>query len=115
MSVLEDIEIVATGCAIVLGALTLLWGLTSLVSRVVALGGGLGRPRPVAAVAEGVPAHHVVAIAAAVAAVLGEGHRIVGIAAPAHRVPAWASSARYPQSRRRPAPGGSLHERTNGS
>lgn len=115
MSVLQDLEIVATGCAIVLGALALLWGLTALVGHVVALGSGLGRPRPVAAVAEDVPAHHLVAIAAAVAAVLGEGHRIVAIAAPAHRVPAWASSARYPQSRRRPALGGSSHERTNGS
>ncbi|MBE0532830.1 MAG: hypothetical protein IH626_18550 [Rhodospirillales bacterium] len=113
MSVLADLEIVATGCAIVVGALALLWGLTALVGHLVAL----GSPRPVvaAAAADGVPAHHLVAIAAAVEATLGEGHRIVGIAAPAHRVPVWASSARYPQSHRRPAFGGSLHERTDGS
>jgi len=115
VSALQDLEIVATGCAVVLGALALLWGLTALVGRVAAFASRLGHSNPVAAVEAGVPAHHVVAIAAAVAAVLGEGHRIVGIAAPAHRVAAWASSARYPQSRRRPAPGGSLHERTNGS
>lgn len=117
MSVLADLEVVATGCAIVLAALALLWGLTALVGRlVVALGGGLSRSQAIAApVGHGVPPHHLVAIAAAVEATLGEGHRIVGIAAPAHRVPAWASSARYPQSHRRPALGGSLYERTDGS
>ncbi len=111
MSILADLEIVATGCAIVMGALALLWGLTALVGRLVALGHGLAPAAPLQAkpaTVPGIPAHHLVAIAAAVEATLGEGHRIAGIAAPAHRVPAWTSSARYPQSRRRPAPGGSL-------
>ncbi|WP_316977213.1 hypothetical protein [Shumkonia mesophila] len=115
MSILADLKIVATGCTIVLGALVLLWALTAALGRLVAFGHGLGRSRPAAVAAEGIPAHHLVAIAAAVEATLGEGHRIAGIAAPAHRVPGWASSARYPQSHRRPALGGSLHERTDGS
>ena len=36
MSVLAEIEIVAIGCAVVVGALALLWGLTALVGRVAA-------------------------------------------------------------------------------
>jgi len=97
VSVLAEIEIVAIGCAVVVGALALLWGLTALVGRVAAPERGraadAAAPVPaVVAAAHGVPAHHLAAIAAAIDATLGGGHRVVGIAAPAHRVPAWAAS-----------------------
>lgn len=99
MSVLADLEIVAIGCAIVLGALAALWGLTALVGRAAALGGGrpgdaaaAAAPAAEPATAHGVPPHHLAAIAAAIEATLGGGHRVVGISAPAHRVPAWAAS-----------------------
>ena len=118
MNILADLEIVAIGCAIVVGALVVLWVVTALVGRLVALGGGTSlqaaaRNEPPAG--SGIPLHHLVAIAAAVEATLGAGHRVAAISAPAHRVPAWASSARYPQPDRRPALGASLNERTDGS
>lgn len=119
MNILADLEIVAIGCAVVVGALAVLWGVTALIGRIVALGGGGGSALAATAsglaVAPGIPPHHLVAIAAAVEATLGAGHRLAAISAPAHRVPAWASSARHPQPDRRPALGGLLNERTDGS
>gem|GEM_PF-6601747 len=119
MSILADLEIVATGCAVVVGALALLWGLMALVGRLVAL----CSRRPAAATAGAefavvalcIPAHHLVAIAAAVEATLGGGYRISGISAPAHRIPAWAASGRHPRPDRRPADGGLPNKRTDGS
>jgi len=119
VTILADLEIVATGCAVVVGALILLWWLTALIGRIVALSGGGGSALATTGsglpVASGIPPHHLVTIAAAIEATLGSDHQIVAISAPAHRVPAWASSGRRGAPDRRPALGGFLNERTDGS
>ena len=116
MSALADLDIVVTGCIIVMAVLALLWGLTAGVGRLVALGNGVHdrRRRAPGAVAE-IPPHHLVAIAAAVEAVIGEPHRIAGISAPAHRVPAWAGAGRHRRPNHQPTNGGSPNKRTDGS
>jgi len=119
VSVLADLEIVITGCVIVMAALALLWGLTVLLGCVVALGGGVegvdGDRRAAPVKTAGLPLHHLVAIAAAVEAVIGAPHRIVGIVAPAHRVPAWAGAGRHRRHDHRPVGGVSPNKRTDGS
>lgn len=126
MSALQDLEIVVTGCIIVMAVLALLWGLMVGVGRLVALGHALqARFRPAAAVetakaapaiaAAGIPSHHLVAIAAAVDVALGVPHRIVGISAPAHRVAGWAASGRHRRPDFRPAGASPLNKRTDGS
>ena len=109
---MADLEIMVSGVAIVLGVLVMLWGLTALVGVLFRLatkgrgrakggdggaeaGGGEASGAAVEAVAEdGAPPHHLVAIAAAVEAVLGQPHRILRVSAPPHRAPAWVREGR---------------------
>lgn len=114
MSVLADLDIVVTGCIIVLAVLALLWGLTAGVGAIVAIGHRVNDRRRRALEPAGIPPHHLVAIAAAVEAVIGQPHRIVGISAPAHRVPAWAGAGRHRRPNHQPAGGGFPNKRTDG-
>jgi len=94
---MQEIDVMAIGCAVVMAALALLWGLTALVGRLVELGNRIGARRAAAhpaAVAVGVPPHHLAVIAAAVAAIIEAPHRIVRVRAPGHRSAAWAGSGR---------------------
>ncbi len=96
---MSELEIMVTGVAIVMGVLALLWGLTSGIGAIVVGAGKMAqRPRRKAAVEAGdeagIPAHHLVAIAAAVAEVIGAPHRIVRVTAPAHRQSDWTARGR---------------------
>ena len=92
-----NVEIILTGFGVVMGALTILWAMTSLIGQV-AIRIDRRTPAPVTVPASpepatkdsGIPAHHLVAIAAAVDAVLDRPHRIVAVEAPPHRVTGWA-------------------------
>ncbi len=91
-----NVEIILTGFGVVMGALTVLWAITALVGQVM-IRAGRAAPAPAPAPARtepGIPAHHLVAIAAAVDAVLDRPHRIVAVEAPAHRVAGWARQGR---------------------
>ena len=99
---MSELEIMVTGVAIVMGVLALLWGLTSVVGAIV-VGAGKVANRPGRdpatgkrgeAEAGGIPPHHLVAIAAAVAEVVGAPHRIVRVSAPAHRQTDWTARSR---------------------
>lgn len=125
MSALQDLEIVVTGCVIVMAVLALLWGLTVGIGGVAVLGKRLGGRRRAAGAggaleavpalgAAGIPPHHLAAIAAAVEAVLGARHRLVGISAPAHRVAGWAASGRHRRPGSGPVGGSPLNKRTDG-
>ena len=103
---MAEIEIMATGVAIVMGVLALLWALTAFIGGIVKLGERANnQPRQqVAAQGQaadgGVPVHHLVAISAAVAEMIDAPHRIVTVSAPAHTAPSWAGHGR---TRRHPA------------
>ena len=98
---MSELEVMATGVAIVMGVLALLWGLTAAIGAV-AVGAGKVARRPRRAAsggktgtgADGIPPHHLVAIAAAVAEVIGAPHRIVRVTAPAHRQTDWTARSR---------------------
>lgn len=99
---LDNLELIGTGFAVVMAVLAALWGACALV----ALGfRAATRPAPAAAapapakavapaVPAGVPPHHLAAIAAAVSAVLGAGYRVTRVAAPAHKVEGWPMEGR---------------------
>ncbi|MCG8510274.1 MAG: OadG family protein [Rhodospirillales bacterium] len=99
---MAELEIMITGVAIVMGVLALLWALTALVG---AFAAGAARARNAARnrkarkqpAQDGIPAHHLVAIAAAVSEVIAAPHRIVRVAAPAHRSHGWTGQARVRQ------------------
>ncbi len=98
MTGMAELEIMATGVAIVMGVLTLLWAMTAMIGGVVKLGARAKNrtEKKVEADADegGVPAHHLVTITAAVAEVIDEPHRIVKVSAPAHTAPSWAGHGR---------------------
>ena len=91
-----NVEIILTGFAVVMGALTVLWAITALVGQVMIRAGRTkSTAAPVPASTEpGIPAHHLVAIVAAVDAVFDRPHRIVAVEAPPHRVAGWARQGR---------------------
>jgi len=95
---MAEVEIMATGVAIVMGVLTFLWAMTALLGAIVKLGARASdRPGKKVAVQEdgdGVPAHHLVAITVAVAEVIDGSYRIVKVSAPAHTAPSWAGHGR---------------------
>ena len=96
-----NVEIILTGFAVVMTALSVLWAMTALVGQYfIRTGRVLSEPLPQPAAAsapapEGIPAHHLVAIAAAVQSVMERPHRIVAIAAPPHRTAGWAREGRF--------------------
>ncbi|MBT3359689.1 MAG: hypothetical protein HN403_08685 [Rhodospirillales bacterium] len=98
MTGMAELEIMATGVAIVMGVLSLLWAMTAMIGGVVKLGGRVkSRPgKTVEAPTDqgGIPSRHLVAIVAAVAEVIDEPHHIVKVSAPAHTAPSWAGHGR---------------------
>ncbi len=102
---LENLEIILTGFAVVMIALALLWGACAIVgyffTRTPQGTSGTGSSHapkvpPSAAVASraGVPPHHLAAIAAAVAYTLGPGYIVTRVAAPPHKVSEWPLEGR---------------------
>ena len=107
--ILEDLEIVFLGFAVVLIVLTALWGVTALISRVIVSREAAARAAaehkaaraqgpataPAVTVPAGIPPHHLAVIAAAVAAAVPGRHRILDVVMPPHRMPAWINEGRY--------------------
>ena len=96
---MANVEIILTGFAVVMGALSVLGAMTWLVGQYFIQTGRVPR-EPMAATApppahEGIPAHHLVAIAAAVHSIVEGPHQIVAIAAPPHRTAGWAREGRF--------------------
>lgn len=95
---LDNLELIGTGFTVVILVLAALWGMSALVGRAFIRAGAAAKPAAVATpapvVAPGVPPHHLVAIAAAVAETLGAGVRITRVAAPAHKVEGWPIEGR---------------------
>lgn len=99
---MAELEVMVTGVAIVMGVLALLWTLTALVgvfTSATSKARNAARNRRIkkAEPAEGIPPHHLVAIAAAVSGMIASPHRIVRVAAPAHRTQGWAGQTRVRQ------------------
>lgn len=117
--ILEELELVGLGFAVVLIVLTALWGITAFTGRIfiardqavraaaerrtaaaaaqVPQAAPARAPGSAAAVAavSGAPPHHLAAIAAAVAAVMPGRHRIIDVTVPPHTMPAWINEGRY--------------------
>jgi Na+-transporting methylmalonyl-CoA/oxaloacetate decarboxylase gamma subunit len=104
---LDNLELIGTGFAVVMAVLASIWAACALVGTLFARAERAQAARaaaqapipapssPVAApVTAGVPAHHLAAIAAAVATVLGEGYRVTRVAAPAHMISDWPLEGR---------------------
>jgi len=108
-----QLELIATGCAVVVSALAALWAATALIGSVFKRIEANGEPpEEVMAEAElmraasmetedSVPPHHLAVIAAAVASTLGKQHRIIAIKAPAHVAPGWARATLWERTERR--------------
>lgn len=109
---LENLELIGTGFAVVLSVLAVIWAACALMGSVftraaakaaasAAAPPAVSAPavsaapaQPSAPIAPGVPPHHLVAIAAAVAHTLGAGYRVTHVAAPAHKVGDWPMEGR---------------------
>ncbi|PLW75973.1 OadG family transporter subunit [Cohaesibacter celericrescens] len=101
---LDNLEMIGTGFAVVMSALALLWASCSIVGFFFIRASAKAAPAasnspkvpPAAAVSAraGVPPHHLAAIAAAVADTLGTGYRVTRVAAPHHQVSAWPMEGR---------------------
>ena len=95
---IADLEILMSGIGVVLGVLTLLWLMTVLMGFLCRV--ATRRPKRPALESEetdeknGVPPHHLVAIAAAVATAMDRPYRITRIAAPTTSRSAWARDSR---------------------
>jgi Na+-transporting methylmalonyl-CoA/oxaloacetate decarboxylase gamma subunit len=96
---MDQLELIFTGFGIVIGVLSGLWGACALVGQLFR-----EKPSPVATpvpaakpakTEEGVPPHHVAAIAAAVAAVMSTPYRIINIDAPPLRADSWKVEGRF--------------------
>lgn len=116
---MESIELIATGFAIVLGVLAMLWAVTGLVAVVLnrpaksptevpaiaAIAAPAGQAGQIgqAALAPGgvpaphlaVPAPHLAIIAAAVATTFDTPHRIISVAGPYAHVSAWTQQGLF--------------------
>ncbi|WP_116131659.1 OadG family transporter subunit [Tropicimonas sp. IMCC34043] len=104
---LDNLELIGTGFAVVMLVLASIWGACALVGSVfiriadrAAAAAAAAAAQPVASpaaastAAAGVPAHHLAAIAAAVAHTLGAGYRVTRVAAPGHKVSEWPLEGR---------------------
>lgn len=106
---LENIELIGTGFAVVMTVLAALWAACALVgsffiradkaaAAAKAAAVPAAAPAPAlasGAVTSGVPPHHLAAIAAAVAHTLGTGYRVTRVAAPAHAIREWPLEGRF--------------------
>ncbi len=88
---MEQIGLITTGFAIVIGVLIGLWAICALVA--LAFKVKPASPNPTETIDDEIPAHHVAAITAAIAAVMSGAHQIVKIDAPPHVVPGWGESS----------------------
>ncbi|SNT19712.1 OadG family transporter subunit [Tropicimonas sediminicola] len=106
---IDNLELIGTGFAVVMMVLAAIWGACALVGSffiradkarekaaadAAAKAAAATPAAPAAPVAEGVPQHHLAAIAAAVAHTLGAGYRVTHVAAPAHLVSNWPLEGR---------------------
>lgn len=101
---LENLELIGTGFAVVMTVLAAISGACALIGRafVTAEAARAAKeaakapaPAPAAQVtAPGIPPHHLAVIAAAVAHSLGSGYRVTRVTAPAHAVPGWPMEGR---------------------
>ncbi|MEX5728330.1 Na+-transporting methylmalonyl-CoA/oxaloacetate decarboxylase gamma subunit [Rhodovulum iodosum] len=96
---LENLELVGTGFAVVLSVLMLIWGACAAVGLAFTRSARSAAPvdtpaREAGQTAPGVPPHHMAAIAAAVAHTLGEGHRVTRVSAPPHLIAGWPMEGR---------------------
>jgi len=97
---IDDLELIGTGFVAVLAVLALIWGTCALVgayfiraaARETAAQAAPPAPAPMGT--EGVPPHHLAAIAAAVTAVMGPGFRVNRVLAPAHQTDNWPLEGR---------------------
>ncbi|TLP46210.1 hypothetical protein FDK21_11420 [Cohaesibacter sp. CAU 1516] len=109
----DAIGLILTGFSVVMVALASLWAACAAIgycftnaaikAKAAAVFGGAdaaaaAAPAPAAPAApaptSGVPPHHLVAIAAAVASTLGGSYVVTNVAAPAHEVSAWPTEGR---------------------
>ncbi|WP_413207268.1 OadG family transporter subunit [Rhodospirillum sp. A1_3_36] len=111
---LDNLELIGTGFAVVMAVLASLWGACALIGTIftriektrveaVAKAAPIPAPAPPSpqigpqtgpSTTGGIPAHHLVAIAAAVTSVLGEAYRITQVTAPAHQINDWPLEGR---------------------
>ena len=99
---LENLELIVIGFAVVMMALASLWAACSIVGFFFTRAPKKAKEEQApkvparAAVASraGVPPHHLAAIAAAVVDTLGPGYRVTRVAAPAHKVSEWPMEGR---------------------
>ena len=92
---MQHLLFILSGLAVVMGVLTLLWGVMALVGRAFIAPVPAPAPAPAPeAVPAGVPPHHLAAIAAAVAVLTDGRGRVVRVTAPPHRSTAWAQHGR---------------------
>ena len=100
---LESLELIGMGFAVVMSALAMLWAACALVGYFFTRASKEAPeevkapkvpPRAAVAARAGVPPHHLAAIAAAVAHTLGGGYVVTRVAAPPHKVSAWPMEGR---------------------
>ncbi|RYH10201.1 OadG family transporter subunit [Tropicimonas sp. IMCC6043] len=100
---LENLELIGTGFAVVMSVLALIWGSCSVVAAFFTRAkkapdqpAGVKAAPARAAVASraGVPPHHLAAIAAAAAEIYGPGYVVTRVAAPSHKVTEWPLEGR---------------------
>lgn len=107
MTVLDSIAFIVVGFAVVLGALVMLWGVSSLMGRIFVHAASVRAhpnqrvdtaPAPAASpLQDAIPPAHLVAIAAAVAELTNGRGRIVSVLAPAQVFTHWAREGRTEQ------------------
>jgi Na+-transporting methylmalonyl-CoA/oxaloacetate decarboxylase gamma subunit len=99
---MEHLVFIFSGFGVVMLVLSALWLVTAAVGKLF-IAYEARQAAAVAPVAQapaapaGVPRHHIIAIAAAVAAMTGGQGRVVRISAPAHQAAAWAHEGRAAQ------------------
>ena len=103
---LENLELIGTGFAVVMTVLAMIWGACALMGSVFIRAASAKARAEAAAVASapvpaaqpsapaGIPPQHLAAIAAAVAHTLGAGYRVTRVDAPAHKVNDWPLEGR---------------------
>ena len=105
MDMIDSLAFILSGFTVVLVALSLLWAVSALTGRLLALG-ARSKPTPPAAVpakarsepAPSIPPAHLAAISAAVAVITGGRGRIVSVHVPAHLSSAWTGEGRTEHS-----------------
>jgi Na+-transporting methylmalonyl-CoA/oxaloacetate decarboxylase gamma subunit len=98
----DEMTFIGAGFGLVLTILALLWLISALIGRLytaatapkapAAVAAPVAAPAPVAT--NGVPAHHLAAISAAVAMMTDGRGRVVSVRLPAHLATAWAQEGR---------------------